>query len=443
MGFGIFYMMVNIGGFAGPAVAGLVRNKLGWPWVFNMSAIWIGCNFIWLFLFYREPEGRTRALEQEVAEAKKRLAETGPQALATLEGPPQIIAAALRLLPTFIAAGFLVGWVPTLVAFGSIAALAVLLRLIIAVVPREVRLLLRKSGEDVVEVLGNGGFFIMAMGTILILMLAGGEWISWLDGLVLAAILILGNMILDASYFRRMSSSAGLWQPARVGDWRFGLYLLILAGFWAVYEQIFVTMPEYIRDYTNTHDILGWLAGACGTLGLHGWANGLRSAMASGYQVNPEWLVNVDAACIVAFQVAISAVFARWKPFTTMIIGTIATSIGLALNVYGELGWMVVVALMVFSVGEMMASPKSQEYVARIAPKAKTAMYMGYYFVAMALGFLFSGILSGQLYGHYGRDVRDPETMWLIFGGIGLASAVALMLYDRFVVRRAPRGART
>jgi dipeptide/tripeptide permease len=441
MGFGIFYMMVNIGGFAGPAVAGLVRNKLGWPWVFNMSAIWIGCNFIWLFLFYREPEGRTRALEQEVAEAKRRLAATGPIARDVRKGPPQVIAAALRLFPSFIVAGFLLGWLPTAIALSLIVALTVFLRLLVAAVPREVRLLLRKSGEDIVDVLGNGGFFIMAMGTILILMLAGGEWIGWLDCLILAAVLILGNMVFDAAYFRRKGYTEGLWQPARVGDWRFALYLLILAGFWAVYEQIFVTMPEYIRDYTNTHDILGWLAGACGTLGLHGWADGLRSAMASGYQINPEWLVNVDAGCIVAFQVAISAVFARWKPFTTMIVGTIAASIGLAMNVYGEMGWMVVVSLMVFSFGEMMASPKSQEYVARIAPKAKTAMYMGYYFVAMALGYLFSGILSGQLYGHYGRDVRDPDTMWLIFGGIGITSAAALILYDRFVVRRAPRGA--
>jgi MFS family permease len=66
-------------------------------------------------------------------------------------------------------------------------------------------------------------------------------------------------------------------------------------------------------------------------------------------------------------------------------------------------------------------------------------MYMGYYFVAIALGNLFAGILSGQMYGHYGRDVKDPDTMWLIFGAIGIFTAGILWLYDRFVVRRAPR----
>jgi dipeptide/tripeptide permease len=119
-------------------------------------------------------------------------------------------------------------------------------------------------------------------------------------------------------------------------------------------------------------------------------------------------------------------------------VGTIVTAIGLSLGVYGDAGWIIVLAIFIFAFGEMMASPKSQEYVARIAPKAKTAMYMGYYFVAIALGNLFAGILSGQLYGHYGRDLKQPGKMWLIFGAIGVLTAFALWLYDRLVIRRMP-----
>ena len=54
LGFGIFYMMVNIGGFVGPIVAGIVR---GWSWeyVFFASAGWILVNLIILIIFYKEP----------------------------------------------------------------------------------------------------------------------------------------------------------------------------------------------------------------------------------------------------------------------------------------------------------------------------------------------------------------------------------------------------
>ena len=45
LGFGIFYMMVNIGGFVGPIVAGIVR---GWSWEYDFiaSACWIFVNLI-------------------------------------------------------------------------------------------------------------------------------------------------------------------------------------------------------------------------------------------------------------------------------------------------------------------------------------------------------------------------------------------------------------
>ena len=54
MGFGIFYMMVNIGGFVGPIVAGIVR-AISWDYVFIASAIWISFNFIILSIFYKDP----------------------------------------------------------------------------------------------------------------------------------------------------------------------------------------------------------------------------------------------------------------------------------------------------------------------------------------------------------------------------------------------------
>ena len=288
--------------------------------------------------------------------------------------------------------------------------------------------------------LGNPAFFIITLGTIFSIMLAGGNWISWTQCVILAAVMILGNLVLDVVLRARGSDSRlGVWKPARIGDWRFVLYLLILSGFWTEFNQLFITMPEYIRDYTNTHDIMNTLAGVCGAVGLAGWADGLRSGIKNGTQINPEWIINIGAGTIVVFQVAVSAIFARWKPFTTMIVGTVITGIGLSLGFYGDMGWIVVLAIFVFTIGEMMASPKSQEYVARIAPPAKTAMYMGYYFVSIALGNLFGGILSGQMYGHYGRDLKEPGTMWLIFGGIGIFTALSLVLYDRLVVRRLPQ----
>ena len=38
-------------------------------------------------------------------------------------------------------------------------------------------------------------------------------------------------------------------QPMRVGEGRYLIFLLLMAGFWTSFNQIFMTLPEYIRDY--------------------------------------------------------------------------------------------------------------------------------------------------------------------------------------------------
>ena len=98
--------------------------------------------------------------------------------------------------------------------------------------------------------------------------------------------------------------------------------------------------------------------------------------------------------------------------------------------------WVIVAAVLVFSVGEMLASPRSKEYAGRIAPPGKVGMYMGYFYWCVALGNLFGGLLSGITYQHFGPvergGVDQPDVMWAIFAGLALLSAVLLWLFNRW-----------
>lgn len=58
IGFGIFYMMVNIGGFLGPIVASKMR-VVNWDYVFIMSTASILINFVLVIFFYKEPKRNT------------------------------------------------------------------------------------------------------------------------------------------------------------------------------------------------------------------------------------------------------------------------------------------------------------------------------------------------------------------------------------------------
>jgi len=68
-GFGLFYMMVNIGGFFGPLLVGILRNHFGWKSVFISSTTAILLNLI-ILMFFKEPE--REKIEESAAETIKR-----------------------------------------------------------------------------------------------------------------------------------------------------------------------------------------------------------------------------------------------------------------------------------------------------------------------------------------------------------------------------------
>ena len=156
-------------------------------------------------------------------------------------------------------------------------------------------------------------------------------------------------------------------------------------------------------------------------------------------QINPEYLINLDFALIVIVQIAISKLCNQLKAIPVIVSGTLLVAVGYIIGglAHGMLlgGTLMVTSILVFAVGEMVASPKSQEYVAAIAPKENTAMYMGYYFVSMALGNLFAGLLSGWLYSELAKKANMPMVMWCIFAAIGGITAVLLMWFDTKLTR--------
>lgn len=359
IGFGIFYMMVNIGGFLGPVVAGVVRGW-GWHYVFVMSAVWISMNFLVLF-FYKEPPGG------DAADQKR--------------------------------------------SFGQVMS-------------------------GMVEVMGNVRFFVTVFGGLILLVL-GSKWVSWLWVGVATGGWIVVNVVLDL-VLRNRSRREGLWQPMRIGDWRFVLFLVLMSGFYSAFQQLFITLPLHIRDFTDTAPIFDFAVSIVHGLGFNVPIETLRSVLTQDGVFKPEYLININAGCIVLFQVAVSAYFSKRKPFLTILAGLGLVTVSFSMfALTGTFAWAVVGGIAVFSFGEMMASPKAKEYVGRIAPPERAGLYMGYFFWCMALGNLVSGVLSGQLYGWLARDMGRPDIMWGIFASFGAATAVGVILYDRFVV---PKG---
>ena len=197
------------------------------------------------------------------------------------------------------------------------------------------------------------------------------------------------------------------------GNLRFITFLVIFSGFWAMFWNIFYALPFYVRDVLHFEKF--------------------------------ELIETVDAWCIILFTIPAGALAKRLSPMAAMTLGFALASaswfvMGSAATLTATIG-----AIVLFALGEAIQAPRYYEYVADLAPKDQVGTYMGFAFLPIAIGTFIAGALSGNLVAGYVEPFKrgvagaaPPQHMWFVLGGVGVASTLAMIAYDRLVARRRP-----
>ncbi len=266
-----------------------------------------------------------------------------------------------------------------------------------------------------------------------------------------------------------------------LSDMKLLIFLIIIIGFWTMYNQLFYTLPVFIDQWLDTSVIYNF---------LHNISPGLASAIGTDKgTIAPEMITNIDALYIVLFQVIVSGMIMKYRPLNTMLSGILVSSIGIGLWFITMNPFYLFLTILIFAIGEMISSPKILEYIGRIAPDDKVALYMGCYFIPLAAGNFLAGLLSGNVYGamsdkitllerevakrglsipditahftqndyihtaaekmgmsnqqltQYLWDTYHPSNIWFVFTGVGLISVVALYIYGKLLDRQNSRTA--
>lgn len=435
LAFGVFYTMVNIGGFIGPLVAGYLR-AISWDWVFVMSSVWILINFIPALFWYREPVVNTadqRTVRQVLQEMQQVLG-NGRVALLVLP----------LLLGLMFSPRLAISWWQMLL----VAGLWIGLNLGWSYRLRLAKRLSRQCRSGQTQPwyrqqmqLGNGRF-------VCFLLLLTGFFTAY-NQLFITLPVYLRDYVDTGDLVQSLAA----WSPALL-DYFAAVNIPQLAAALPALARQYAALAPNLLDSSQLQGLVLELAHHKVLLPTAELAAGLQalsqqqisaellaSQWAAEYrQINPEYIVNLGFATIVLAQIAISTFIERWPAMPVLVVGTLVMAAGLlGCGLSGMLlvgGVTVVGAVVVFSCGEMIASPKSQEYVAAIAPRHQTAMYMGYYFVAMALGNLFAGLLSGFAYTYIAKELNQPLLMWMLFAGIAVLTAAGMLIFHFWVQRQ-------
>jgi dipeptide/tripeptide permease len=212
---------------------------------------------------------------------------------------------------------------------------------------------------------------------------------------------------------------------------RFTLYLIVMTGFYFLYNQVYNVLPLYVKKSVEANPAMDLYTAA-----------------------NP--------FVIVCFQLIISNTFGRMKPIRSMIVGTIIIGIAMLINIapiYTAGGpqalaanWLpiasvfIIMTVSLIALGELFTSPRMYEYIGALAPKGQEGLFLGYANLPLALGALAGGPVGAWIFNEImckGATTRADGLLdlvpannaagWLILMAIGFVSAISMWLYNRWL----------
>jgi POT family proton-dependent oligopeptide transporter len=260
---------------------------------------------------------------------------------------------------------------------------------------------------------------------------------SWKNAYIVAGIAIAIMFVITLLFYKepeRSFEGETLKKKFRdmavaLSDLKFSAFLVILGVFyWLPFWSFFNICPTYVESfldghklYENIHAVFGsWFANFISTDD-----NGVRKVLGETIS-HTGWV-------IIAFQILISWIFERFKPISSFISGLFVLSIGFCLLAIARIGspaWMFP-GIILIAFGEMITSPRIQEYITWIAPREKAGLYMGSNFLATGIGGLLSGFFYTRIVYNHFINTGHPENVWFILSIHMLIGVAAIMLFSR------------
>ncbi len=244
------------------------------------------------------------------------------------------------------------------------------------------------------------------------------------------------------------------------------VFILVMSGFWLMFMQLYDMLPNFIVDWIDSRSIVE-------TLHLPAM---FTASTPRGTMVTQEWMINIDSALIVTAVVLVSWLVSRMRRVHSIFLGIVIASAGLVAAGFTMSGWACLLGIVLFAFGEMLSAPKMNEYLGVIAPEGEKALYMGYANMPVAIGWSYGSVMGGRVYEEMGDkanlalrylaerhgitgvdrtqavarlqqavgldaaqatrllwDAYHPYRLWYPFAAIGLASALGILLYARWV----------
>ncbi len=297
----------------------------------------------------------------------------------------------------------------------------------------------RLTSDSTNKTLGFGIFYAMVNigGTFGPIVAGHLRAISW-NLAFYSATAAVGIMLLVTIFFYKEppkeTTGVSLGQKFRemgvaLSDVKFAVFLVLLGiFFWLPFWAFFNICAVYIDGNLDTARLYLDVKSVVGTT----VANFLSHQDEQGVRRILGETVGSTGYIIILLQLVVSRTVERWRAMPAFLSGLFIGGVGFAIIGLARNGApsLVFLGIFLFALGEMMASPRIQEYITWIAPKEKAGLYMGSNFLATCIGGFLSGIVYTDLSGRV-NDAGHPEYIWYIMAAHMIVAVIVLTVFMR------------
>ena len=198
-----------------------------------------------------------------------------------------------------------------------------------------------------------------------------------------------------------------------LSDYKFLIFLVLLGVFfWMPFWAFFNVLAVYINDHMNTAALYQSTSSIIG----EGVTRIISNFEGGVWKINAE-AISHTVYIIIIFQLLISKIFEKKSAIPSFMFGLFMAALGFVVLAFALISNnnLVYLGVFLFAVGEMISSPRIQEYIMWIAPKEKAGLYMGTNFVAVFIGATLSGLYTGIM-GSFEAAGNAEYIMYLLAG---------------------------
>jgi len=157
-------------------------------------------------------------------------------------------------------------------------------------------------------------------------------------------------------------------------------------------------------------------------------------------QDNFEFFVNLNPILIFILTPIVAALTSQKNTYNMMIIGTFVMASPTFILALGPTINTLMAYLIIMTIGEAMWQPRFLQWVAEIAPKNMTGIYMGIgqfpWFLTKIITSLYSGwFLMKYCPANTPPSQMNTELMWFIYGCIAIISPLGLLLAKKWMMK--------